>query len=209
MKLKELMQDYERGVLSDRSLSRKLMTMDILEQRNGTHDDKRLRTKLKDYLRQPMDPLDILVERESQQRLIKVIARITKEIPHGLTGVLFYGIIMGESNKTLCERLGVSMGTIYRRYDELHTELSKYREELSDLLEKPESTLEATAPRDFIRYPSGFFKEFYDGRVNREGNYITHCRIERYLDESFGDQKTCCGMCEKCKNVIMRRRSEN
>ena len=54
-------------------------------------------------------------------------------------------------------------------------ELQKYRQELSELLERPESTLEAKAPRDFIRYASGFYKEFYDGQVNRQGNYVTHC----------------------------------
>ena len=208
-KLKELLQDYHNGYLTTHALSRKLLAMDKRDETYGRTGDSRIRGKLKDYLRQPMDPLDILVERESQAELLEVINEIAKELPQELLDVLFYGVIMGYTHDALCERLGVSSATIYRWYDRLHGELQKYRQELSELLERPESTLEAKAPRDFIRYASGFYKEFYDGQVNRQGNYVTHCRIERYLDEAFGDDKTCCGMCEKCSNVTMRKRGNN
>lgn len=207
-KLKELLQDYHNGYLSTHMLSRRLIAMGKHDENCGFKRDSRIRGKLKDYLRQPMDPLDILVERESQAELLEIINEIAKELPQELLDVLFYGVIMGYTHDALCERLGVSSATIYRWYDRLHEELQKYRQKLSELLERPESTLEAKAPRDFIRYASGFYKEFYDGQVNRQGNYVTHCRIERYLDEAFGDQKTCCGMCEKCANVTMRKRGK-
>lgn len=214
MKLKELLEDYQSGLISEQVLSHKLLAMDKREITNGTNSDTRVRGVLKDYLRCPRDPLDIVVEHESQERLLKVINEITKELLEGssrereLFQLFILGIIYGKSDEHMCDFLGVSQSVLCRRYGRLSRYLQKYAAELSDLLEEPESTLEAKAPRDFIRYPSEFYRNYYEGQVNRQGNYLTHCRIERYLDGSFGDDKTCCGMCDKCTNVTMRKRSE-
>ena len=88
-KLKELLQDYHNGYLTTRALSRKLLAMDKRDETYGRTGDSRIRVKLKDYLRQPMDPLDILVERESQAELLKIINEIAKELPQELLDVLF------------------------------------------------------------------------------------------------------------------------
>lgn len=214
MKLKELLEDYQSGFISEQVLSHKLLAMDKREITNGTNSDTRVRGVLKDYLRYPRDPLDIVVEHESQERLLKVINEITEELLDGssrereLFQLFILGIIYGKSDEYLCDFLGVSHSVLCRRYDRLSRYLQKYATELSDLLEEPESTLEAKAPRDFIRYPSEFYRNYYEGQVNRQGNYLTHCRIDRYLDGAFGDNKTCCGMCEKCTNVPMRKRGE-
>ena len=195
-KLKQLLEDYH----DEHKLLQKLNAAAITEDSKYIKRDERVRGKLVDYLRAPRDPLDYICEQEEKQEILEFIRRIPLE----LSDVFYLSVIKGESNETICDFLGVHLSTVYRKLDKLQEWFSEHRSELT--LGSHESTLEAHAPRDFIRYACEFYKDYYEGRVNRQGNYITHCRVERYLDEAFGDDKTCCGMCEKCSNGIMRKR---
>ena len=198
-KLKQLLEDYH----DEHKLLQKLNAAAITEDSKYTKRDERVRGKLVDYLRASRDPLDYICEQEEKQEILEFIRRIPLE----LSDVFYLSVIKGESNETICDFLGVHLSTVYRKLDKLQEWFSEHRSELT--LGSHESTLEAHAPRDFIRYACEFYKDYYEGRVNRQGNYITHCRVERYLDGAFGDDKTCCGMCEKCSNGIMRKRRES
>ena len=195
-KLKQLLEDYH----DEHKLLQKLNAAAITEDSKYIKRDERVRGKLVDYLRASRDPLDYICEQEEKQKILEFVRRIPLE----LSDVFYLSVIKGESNETICDFLGVHLSTVYRKLDKLQEWFSEHRSELTP--ESHESALEAHAPRDFIRYACEFYKDYYEGRVNRQGNYITHCRVERYLDEAFGDDKTCCGMCEKCSNGIMRKR---
>ena len=197
-KLKQLLEDYHES-----RVVQELTNETIREDRYYYRDTERVRGKLVDYLRAPRDPLDYICEQEEKQEILEFIRRIPLE----LSDVFYLSVIKGESNETICDFMGVHLSTVYRKLDKLQEWFSEHRSELT--LGSHESTLEAHAPRDFIRYACEFYKDYYEGRVNRQGNYITHCRVERYLDVAFGDDKTCCGMCEKCSNGIMRKRRDN
>ena len=194
-KLKQLLEDYHES-----RVVQELTNETIREDRYYYRDTERVRGKLVDYLRAPRDPLDYICEQEEKQEILEFIRRIPLE----LSDVFYLSIIKGESNETTCDFLGVHLSTVYRKLDKLQEWFNEHSSELT--LGSHESILEAHAPRDFIRYACEFYKDYYEGRVNRQGNYITHCRVERYLDVAFGDDKTCCGMCEKCSNGIMRKR---
>lgn len=198
-KLKQLLEDCH----DEHKLLQKLNAAAITEDSKYIKRDERVRGKLVDYLRAPRDPLDYICEQEEKQEILEFIRRIPLE----LSDVFYLSVIKGESNETICDFLGVHLSTVYRKLDKLQEWFSEHRSELT--LGSHESTLEAHAPRDFIRYACEFYKAYYEGRVNRQGNYVTHCRVERYLDGAFGDDKTCCGMCEKCSNGIMRKRRES
>ena len=195
-KLKQLLEDYH----DEHKLLQKLNAAAITEDSKYIKRDERVRGKLVNYLRAPRDPLDYICEQEEKQEILEFVRRIPLE----LSDVFYLSVIKGESNETICGFLRVHLSTVYRKLDKLQEWFSEHRSELT--LGSHESTLEAHAPRDFIRYACEFYKDYYEGRVNRQGNYITHCRVERYLDGAFGDDKTCCGMCEKCSNGIMRKR---
>ena len=196
-KLKQLLEDYHES-----RVVQELTNETIREDRYYYRDTERVRGKLVDYLRAPRDPLDYICEQEEKQEILEFIRRIPLE----LSDVFYLSIIKGESNETTCDFLGVHLSTVYRKLDKLQEWFNEHSSELT--LGSHESILEAHAPRDFIRYACEFYKDYYEGRVNRQGNYITHCRVERYLDGAFGDDKTCCGMCEKCSNGTMRKRRD-
>jgi DNA-directed RNA polymerase specialized sigma subunit, sigma24 homolog len=200
-KLEQLLVDNSPQVLL-----RKLEGDTIREDRRYYRDTERIRGKLTDYIKVPRDPLDYLVEQEEKQEILAVVQKIYRELPQELSEVFQLMVIKGYTKQAASDFLGVSLATVYRRLDRLQEELKKYRSELT--IETHESTLEAKAPRDFIRYACEFYKDYYEGKVNRQGNYITHCRIQRYFDESFGDDKTTCGMCDKCSNGFMRKRRD-
>lgn len=202
-KLEQLLMDYHDGLVSVDAFSNDT----TLEDKWYYRDTDRIRGKLVDYLRAPRDPLDYICEQEEKQEILKLVQKIYQELPNALTDVFHMSIICGKSNEIICESLGLSPEAFRQRYSRLQRELRKYSSEIT--LDSHESTLEAHAPRDFIRYACEFYKAYYEGRVNRQGNYITHCRVERYLDGAFGDDKTCCGMCEKCSNGVMRKRRES
>jgi hypothetical protein len=187
-------------------LLRKLEGDAIREDRRYYRDTERIRGKLTDYIKAPRDPLDYLVEQEDKQEILAVVQKIYLELPWELSEVFQLVVIQGYTKQATSDFLGVSLATVYRRLDRLQEELKKYRSELT--IDTHESTLEAKAPRDFIRYACEFYKDYYEGKVNRQGNYITHCRIQRYFDGAFGDDKTTCGMCDKCSNGFMRKRRD-
>ena len=201
-KLKQLLEDYHES-----RVVQELTNETIREDRYYYRDTERIRGKLVDYLRAPRDPLDYICEQEEKQEILEFVQKLYQELPPSLSGVFYLSVIKGNSNETICEFLGISQDVLWNRSSRLQKELKKRASELT--LESHESTLEAHAPRDFIRYACEFYKDYYEGRVNRQGNYITHCRVERYLDGAFGDDKTCCGMCEKCSNGTMRKRMES
>ena len=191
---------------SPQVLIRKLEGDTIREDRRYYRDTERIRGKLTDYIKAPRDPLDYLVEQEEKQEILAVFQKIYRELPWELSEVFQLVVIQGNTKQATSDFLGVSLATVYRRLDRLQEELKKYRSELT--IDTHESTLEAKAPRDFIRYACEFYKDYYEGKVNRQGNYITHCRIQRYFDGAFGDDKTTCGMCDKCSNGFMRKRRD-
>lgn len=185
---------------------RKLEGDTIRENRNYYRDTEKIRGKLVDYIRSPRDPLDYIVEQEEKQEILALVQKIYRELPRELSEVFQRVVICGNTKQYASGFLGVSLRTVKRRLDRLQEELVKYRSELT--IDTHESTLEAKAPRDFIRYACEFYKDYYEGKVNRQGNYITHCRIQRYFDGAFGDDKTTCGMCDKCSNGFMRKRRD-
>ena len=77
-KLKELLQDYHNGYLTTPALSRKLLAMDKRDETYGRTGDSRIRRKLKDYLRQPMDPLDVLVEQRIKRNYLRLSMRLPR-----------------------------------------------------------------------------------------------------------------------------------
>lgn len=198
-KLEQLLVDY-----SPQAVLRKLEGDTIREDRGYYRDTEKIRGKLVDYIRAPRDPLDYLIEQEEKQELLALVQKVYAELPQELSEVFFLCVIKGNPNVYVSDFLGVSERTVKRRLDKVYDVLKKHASEVT--VDNHESTLEAHAPRDFIRYASEFYKDYYEGRVNRQGNYITHCRIQWYFDEVFGDDKTCCGMCEKCSNGVMRKR---
>ena len=154
-----------------------------------------------------LSPEDILCEQERVVELLEFVKKALAILPPKQRIVFHLIVLLGYKNKEVSELLQVSHSTVsdYLRYacEKLKGKLDDMRE----LLLPEESTLEASTPVLSVNFLTDHYRKLYEGKINRQGNYITNCRVNIPLDNAFGDKKTVCCYCERCTNKIMKERN--
>ena len=216
-KLQQLIRDYEDGILELSQVSYGISKLDQEEVNSGTKKDTRIRTALSDYLREPTEPLEDICEQERTKVLLALIRKIKHELSPSESLVFTLVIAQGRTKDYVVKFLGISYATYFRLLKSVQEYLQKFNTDEYKWLNESSSYVEAKKPKDMLRYPMDHFREFYEGQTNKQGNYITHCRIERYLDECFHDESTTCSLCDRvelpcafdsCKNSCMKKRGK-
>lgn len=192
-----------------------------LEMRLGYHADsqayaqytknKRVCSKLQDYITGSMNPEDIVCEQERLEEVKEIIEKIINTLPDKQSKVFQLIIIEGkkqeEAGKELnCRHQNISyhlknaIAFIKEKFD-----LSSLHQNL--ITSQPTSDLGDVKYK--IRYPSEFLSKLSTGGHKGKRVWVTNkkCVMDGYLDEAFGDTKTTCEYCPKCVNKLMKVRA--
>ena len=172
--LKQLIDDYNAG------------RVDLGQTLNRLEFDMWKKDKApipEDYMKVPLDPLDIMLEKERTMQLEDMLDYLKKELDSTNWKILVK-VARGERQEDIAADLGISQSRVSRRLQTIR----KHSEGLDELLRKMSPVYTADSPKIKIRYPMDAAQE------NRK-----HCEIPEYLAECFGDDFTRCCLCDNCK----------
>lgn len=173
--LAQLVDDYNAGKVDlDNTLNR-LEFLDWKENKSPLPND---------YVKTPLDPADILVERERSKNLVSALRHL-KETLSARDWRILVLTSKGWTQEKIAEKVGLSQRSVSRR---LTVNIRSQCSGLDEYLRRPAPVYEAGGARVKIAYPS-------DAAMKNQRN----CRMPEYLAESFG--KTCvkCCFCETCR----------
>lgn len=137
-----------------------------------------------------MNPLNKLIRRENKLRIKQ---RLEDLYPHltPLQRKILKLTSEGLSPIEIADELNISHANIYSYIDGISQRLKKrkvYVEDFRELLAPVE---------DFVYNPRTRAETFPFERFKRG-----KCRLKEYFRECFGDDKTVCPICHKCKNTL-------
>ncbi len=178
--LRQLVEDYNAGkvTLGD--------TMNRLEFLAWAEDKKPLP---QDYIREPRDPADILVERERSKTLEKYLVDLKERLsPENWKIVVM--VSKGFTYEQIGEELGISRQAVAKHL----LTVRRHAEGMQELLRRDPSKLEAGHAMVKVAYP-----------MDAAMRFLSRCQMPEYLSESFGDTCTKCSMCENCRRKVANR----
>lgn len=168
----------------------------------------RIAKKLERYREDVVEsPEDIIIKRETNQEIAKALMWIKHRVGKTNFRMLYYRYGLSYSYHKVAEIMGMSKSTIYRR---LPHAMSVAKELFSKMVEigfldvevfrEPYRTYEARVPSIKVNYPYDSAMKSYKDTYTYAGEvkYRTQCLIPEYLEESFGDKKTKCNLCQSC-----------
>ena len=172
--LRQLVEDYNAGRVTLGDTLNRLEFLDWSENKKPLPDD---------YAKVPRDPADILVAKERQEALQGFLVKFRERLSDDNWRVIVM-VSQGLTYEEIGKRLGISQPAVSKRLKTIR----KYAEGLDELLRQDSPVYEAGSPVIKVAYPM-------DAAMGNQRK----CRVPEYLAESFGDDKTCCCYCEKCK----------
>jgi hypothetical protein len=171
--LRQLVEDYDSGRVDLKSTLNRLEFLDWSENKRPLPED---------YIKAPRDPLNIFLEKERMTMLRAALTNLRERVSTDTWQVLVF-VCKGYTH----ERIGTIMGISRQAVEKRLQTIRRNAPNLYDLLHKIEIEYEASK----IKLRTGYPMDSAKG--------TSKCRMPEYLAERFGDDKTCCLLCENCK----------
>lgn len=171
--LRQLVEDYDSGRVDLKSTLNRLEFLDWSENKRPLPED---------YIKAPRDPLNIFLEKERVTQLQTALADLRKRISDDNWQILVF-VCKGYTHERIGEIMGVTRQAVEKRLQTIR----RYAPNLYELLHKVEIEYEASKVKLRTGYPMDSAKG------------TSKCKMPEYLAERFGDDKTCCLLCENCK----------
>lgn len=213
MRLESILDDYAAGKISEYRLQRTTDFLARSQDYNQQRKQARIVAKLSDYIPTALSPEEIVLEQERLAGVLALVREIRSVLDDESLTVFWHIAVQGRSQEYTAQILHITQPAVSRRYHKAITILRERlgdtaRELARDALSAQPSSAVAHTPKEMIRYPSEFLSRLCIGGRRGKRVWITHtkCATGDYLDECFGDKKTCCAYCEQCKNKKMKER---
>lgn len=187
--LKQFIEDYNDGIISVYDLQRRLDFDDWVTSRQ----QKPISI---DYIQLPLNPLDIILEKERLNNIKDVLLKLKKVLTDSQWKIMVL-LSQGKTQKDIAEELEVTQPNISQKIYKIRKKISALGINLKEMLEKPSPTYEASSPKIMIRYPMDFARrKIVDGKIK--------CCLPEYIKYDCGFDNTVCCCCdrEKCTRKL-------
>ena len=195
----KLINNFNHGTLGVKELQNQL-NMDLNgDEKNQNKAINRICKKLGEKSIIVRSPEDCICEKERQEDIKRILKKLQQQLPEDIWYIMVQYAVYRRTQESLAKELKISHQAVSKKIKRAVVlasriiSLNEYEECFTHY-----SDLEADKAEIKIRYPADFFSKF------------PHCRLQEYLDDAFGDEKTiCCGYCgEGCNNKVMKQRGE-
>lgn len=212
MRLETLLEDYAAGRINGYRLQQSFDFHARREDYNQQRKQVRVVSRLSDYVASA-SPEEIVLEQERLADVLALVKNIRTILDDESFNVFWLVTVQGLPQERVAATLHITQPAVSRRYRRALKMLRERfdgaaRELAMDALSAKPSIKVAHKPKEMIRYPSEFLSHLCIGGRKGKRVWITNtvCATGDYLDECFGDDKTCCAYCERCKNRKMKER---
>lgn len=209
--LERLIDEYNHGLVSDERI---IVEMERLaEQEDFSSDIRQLRVA--DRIAETvvdttaLSPEEIVLEKEKVCEILQFADTLRQYIGDRQWMILSMYIVEKMSYQRIADQLGVTKQAVQQQAKRSVAKAFEYlecdQEYIKDLFRLPQSQLEADSPT-CLGYPYEFLMNVSaEGKwkVSRSGrkyyDSVNVCKLPEYFEVAFGDSKTVCNICKKCK----------
>lgn len=183
------------------------LSFDDWEKQSKQHRTDMLikRVSISEYLlNTSVTPEDVLLEKERMEEISRLVILLKDNLSEKSFDILWLYAVEKWTQGEIAEKYSTYQRNISRILDKIQKTCLKLLSNgtiTSELFREPQSKLEAHSP-ETAGYPHEILQNCNDGgewkRCGRNGlRWITKstCRLLDYLEESFGDDLTTCGIC--------------